>query len=50
MISILLHHYRQLMELKVLAEKMKEEEQPKEVLGAYYITNTGTLDRYLSLC
>ena len=50
MITILLHHYRHLMGLKVLAEQMKEEEQPKEVLGADYITNTGTLDRYLSLC
>ena len=48
-ISILFHHYKQLMELKVQVEHVKEEEeeQPKEVVVIDgYVTNTNTLDRY----
>jgi hypothetical protein len=47
MISILFHHYKELMQLKAQVEQMEEEEQPKEVaVGDEYVTNTGTLDRY----
>ncbi len=34
------------MELKAQVEQMKEEEQPKALVGDEYVTNTGTLDRY----
>jgi hypothetical protein len=43
--SILFHHYEELMEIKAQVEQMKGEKQSKEG-GCEYVTNTGTLDRY----
>jgi hypothetical protein len=47
-ISILFHHYKELMQLKAQVDQVKEEEeeQPKEVVGDEYVTNTRTLDKY----
>ena len=47
-ISILFHHYKELMQLEAQVDQVKEgeEEQPKELVGDEYVTNTNTLDRY----
>ena len=54
-ISILFHHYKELMELKAQVEQMKEEGKDritlvrirtKDVVEDRYVTNTDTLDTY----
>ena len=46
-ISILFHHYKELMELKTQLQQMKEEEQTIVVGDEYVTNNTGTLDSYV---
>jgi hypothetical protein len=46
-VSILFHHYKQLMELKAQVEQMENGgEQSKEAVGKDYTINAGTLDSY----
>src|SRR5919198_3180538 len=50
LMSILFHHYKELMEMKAQVEQIKGEKQTKEVVvGEEYVTNTGTLDGYFVL-
>lgn len=47
MISILFHHYKELMQLEAQIDQVKEEEEERsKEVGDEYVTNTGILDKY----